>query len=159
MNAEIPSPYVYKSHVKDEWLDENGHMNVAYYMSAFDDGGEVLFADPGIGWDYTRQGIGTVFVVSSKVDYFNELLAGQGFRVTSRLLDFNPKMLNVFYEVVGADDQLCARAEILYMHILFSTRKSAAMPDSVLRRLSEILDAHRRLPLPENLGMGVGIRK
>ena len=66
MNAEIPSPYVYKSHVKDEWLDENGHMNVAYYMSAFDDGGEVLFADPGIGWDYTRQSIGTVFVVSSK---------------------------------------------------------------------------------------------
>ena len=154
----IPTPYLYDAVVKDEWLDENGHMNVAYYMSAFDDGGEVFFADPGIGWDYTRQEVGTVFIVSSKVDYYNELLAGQKFRVTSRLLEFNQKMLNVFYEILDAEDRVCARAEILYVHILFATRKSAPMPAAVLSRLDEILTAHGELPKPKNLGTGVGIR-
>ena len=159
MADDIPAPYIHDDVVKQDWLDDNGHMNVAYYMTAFDEGGEVFFADPGLGWDYTRQNIGTIFVVSSKVDYYNELLAGQNFRVTSRLLDFNNKMLNVFYQVLDSDMQLCARAEILYMHILFATRRSAPMPDAALARLAEILAAHKRLPLPENLGTGVGIRK
>ena len=159
MSENIPTPYVYDAVVKDDWLDENGHMNVAYYMSAFDDGGEVFFADPGIGWEYTRQKVGTVFIVSSKVDYFSELMAGQKFRVTSRLLEFNEKMLNVYYEIVDAEERLCARAEILYIHILFATRKSAPMPPKVLARLDKIFGAHQREPLPENLGAGVGIRK
>lgn len=159
MSENIPTPYVYDAVVKDDWLDENGHMNVAYYMSAFDDGGEVFFSDPGIGWDYTRQKVGTVFIVSSKVDYFSELMAGQKFHVTSRLLEFNEKMLNVYYEILDAEKRLCARAEILYIHILFATRKSAPMPLEVLARLDKILNAHQREPLPENLGAGVGIRK
>ncbi|MGR8949466.1 MAG: thioesterase family protein [Gammaproteobacteria bacterium] len=155
----IPTPYVYAGTVKERWLDDNGHMNVAYYMSAFDDGGEVFFADPGIGWEYTRQNVGTVFVISSKVDYFNELLAGASFSVTSRLMDFTPKMLHVYYEMLNAGNDLCARAEILYMHVLFANRKSAPMPQPVLQRLEHIQSAHKKLPTPDGLGLGVGIRK
>ncbi len=135
----------------------------------------MLFADPGIGWDYTRQQIGTVFVVSSKVDYLGELLAGDQFRVASRLINFNHKMLHVYYEIskrmdnVQSEDggpadskpnefQLSATAEILYMHISFQTRKSAPMPNDVVARLKEIHDAHKSLPLPETIGVGLGIR-
>lgn len=165
--AGIPTPYLYRGTVKPEWLDDNGHMNVAYYMSAFDDGGEVLFADPGIGWDYTRQKIGTVFVVSSKVDYLGELLTGDQFSVASRLINFNPKMLHVYYEISkqlnsNADTQneyqLSATAEILYMHISFKTRRSEPMPDNALARLAQIHEAHKTLPQPETLGAGLGLR-
>ena len=165
--ADIPTPYLYFGTVKPAWLDENGHMNVAYYMSAFDDGGEVLFADPGIGWEYTRQQVGTVFVVSSKVDYLGELLAGDQFCVASRLINFNHKMLHVYYEISKQvannpnkrhEFQLSATAEILYMHISFQTRKSAPMPDAVIARLRQIHDAHKSSPLPDTIGAGLGIR-
>ena len=154
----VPSPYVYDGVVKEAWLDDNGHMNVAYYMTAFDDGGEVFFADPGIGWDYTRQNIGTVFVISNKVDYYSELRAGEAFQVTSRLLDFNPKLLHVYYEVLNQEHGLCARAEILYMHVLFATRRSAPMPQAVLARLAQIKASHEKMVLPDGLGQGIGIR-
>ena len=154
----VPSPYIYDGVVKDAWLDDNGHMNVAYYMTAFDDGGEVFFADPGIGWDYTRKNIGTVFVISNKVDYYNELRAGDQFRVTSRLLDFNAKLLHVYYEVLNDEREQCARAEILYMHVLFANRRSAPMPQDVLQRLAQIKTAHANLAVPEGLGQGIGIR-
>ncbi|MEM7465417.1 MAG: thioesterase family protein [Pseudomonadota bacterium] len=161
MNSEssIPTPYVYDAAVKDEWLDENGHMNVAYYMTALDDGSEVLFADPGIGWEYTRKKVGTVFVVSNKVDYLRELHAGQAFRVTSRLLDFNQKMLHVYFEILNAHENLCARAEVLYIHVSFSTRKSSAMPEAVMQRLKTIHEAHNKLPVPAGLGSGIGIQR
>lgn len=159
----VPTPYIYQGVVKPAWLDDNGHMNVAYYMSAFDDGGEVFFADPGIGWDYTRQKVGTVFIVSSKVDYHGELLAEDRFLVTTRLIDFKPKMLHVYYEIskqTNDDDeqQLCATAEILYMHISFKTRKSAEMPDKALARLGQVQAAHKSLTTPPGLGAGLGLR-
>ena len=161
--GDVPTPYVYEGVVKPEWVDDNGHMNVAYYMSAFDDGGEVFFADPGIGWDYTRQKEGTVFIVSSKVDYHGELLAGDKFVVATRLIDFKPKMLHVYYEINKRtnnqdDHRLCATAEILYMHILFKTRKSSEMPDKVLARLGQVQAAHKSLATPPGLGAGLELR-
>lgn len=157
--ADIPTPYWYGGIVKPEWLDDNGHMNVAYYMSAFDDGGEVFFNDPGIGWEYTRQNIGTIFVVSSKVDYHAELLAGDAFRVATRLLDFNSKLLHVYYEITKQPAQhLCATAELLYMHISFETRKSAPMSEAIVTRLTQIRQAHASLPIPKSVGSTIGIR-
>jgi len=157
--SDVPAPYLYNGVVKPAWVDDNGHMNVAYYMSAFDDGGEVFFADPGIGWEYTREKKGSVFIVSSKVDYQGELLANEAFRVATRLLDFNPKMLHVHYEISKSENQrMCATAEILYMHISFETRRSAAMPERVQSRLRQIHAVHRELPRPEGLGVVIGIR-
>ena len=156
---DIPTPYIYNGIVKPAWLDDNGHMNVAYYMSAFDDGGEVFFADPGIGWEYTRQQQGSIFIVSSKVDYHGELLANEAFCVATRLLDFNPKMLHVYYEISNRENQrMCATAEILYMHISFETRRSAVMPERVQSRLQQIHDTHLALPKPAGLGAAIGIR-
>ena len=158
--SDVPTPYEYFGTVKEDWLDENGHMNVAFYMSAFDDGGEVFFQDPGIGWDYTRQGEFTIFVVSSKVDYRQELFRGDPFFVTTRLLDFNEKLVHTYYEIGHRDSSyIAATAEILYAHVSFATRKSAPFDQSIISRLEQIREAHASLPSIPSLGAGIGIRK
>ena len=38
-----------------EWVDYNGHMNVAYYVMVFDHGTDKLFDHIGLGKDYREQ--------------------------------------------------------------------------------------------------------
>ena len=38
--------------VKPEWIDNNGHMNVAYYVLAFDSGVDLLWSKAGIDDKY-----------------------------------------------------------------------------------------------------------
>ena len=159
-NISIPAPYESTAVVKPEWLDDNGHMNVAYYLSAFDDGGEVFFDDPGIGWEYTRRGDGSVFIVSSKLDFKQELVADDPIRVTTRLIDFNDKLIHTYQEIFhGADGFLAAAAELVFVHVRFSDRKSSPLPDTARERLAQILAVHRQLPEPPGLGRGVGLKK
>ena len=52
---KIPFPYPGSSVVKEEWVDLNGHMNMAHYVSAFDDRSCPLFDHLGLGWGYTAR--------------------------------------------------------------------------------------------------------
>jgi len=41
-----------KLEILREWTDQNGHMNVAYYVLAFDRATDALYDQLGIGWSY-----------------------------------------------------------------------------------------------------------
>ena len=38
--------------VKPEWIDHNGHMNVAFYVLAFDQATDQVYEPWGLGLDY-----------------------------------------------------------------------------------------------------------
>ncbi len=159
-NSAVPTPYLEHLAVKPEWLDPNGHMNVAFYMRAVDDGSNSFFDDIGLGWGYTHAGIGTIFVTRSNIDFQRELFAGNQLCITTRLIDWNPKLLHCYCEVRNAEeDYVAATCETLYMHILFETRKSAPMPARAQQRLGEIAAAHASLPRPTNLNRPLGITR
>jgi acyl-CoA thioester hydrolase len=150
-DSAIPVPYESTLTVKSDWLDANGHMNVAYYLSAFDDGGEVFFRDCGIGWDYTAEGQGTLFMSSSDLDFKRELFRGDRLRVETILIDWTPKLIHTFQTLLHADDGFfAASAEILFVHVAFGDRKSAPMPSAAQSRLAAVERVHRGLPRPKN---------
>lgn len=45
----------YQAEVIPEWIDYNGHMNVAYYVLAFDHATDRLLEEIGIGNAYTSR--------------------------------------------------------------------------------------------------------
>jgi acyl-CoA thioester hydrolase len=156
----IPAPFEDRLVVRPEWLDPNGHMNVAFYMRAVDDGSNAFFDDIGLGWDYTERGEGSIFVTGCNIDFRRELFAGNRLRVTTRLVDWSPKLLHCYSEVINDDeDYVAATCETLYMHILFATRRSAPMPAAAQQRLIAIAAAHSALPTPLNLNRPLGIRR
>ena len=53
---------LYRGSVQAEWIDYNGHMNLAYYVLAFDKATDALFERLGIGGDYVRVQRCSVFV-------------------------------------------------------------------------------------------------
>ena len=160
MTDAIPAPYVDRLTVKDEWLDPNGHMNVAFYLRAVDDGSNAFFDDVGLGWHYTREGVGSIFVMSCDMDFKEELFVGAPLCVTTQLLDWNPKLIHCYAEVRHAEEHfLAAVCETLYMHISFATRRGAHIPASSQERLAKVLAAHRaKLPAP-SLSRPLGIRR
>jgi len=156
----IPAPFEAHLSVDPAWLDLNGHMNVAFYMTAFDRGSDPFFDDCGLGWQYTQAGAGTIFVTGANMDYHHELLAGDPLRVTTQLLDYSPKLIHLqlclYQTALGV---LAATQEILFMHISFATRRSAPLPAMAQQRLAEILAAHQALAPAAGLGRTLAIAR
>ena len=158
-SSPIPSPYEAFLVVKPEWLDDNGHMNVAFYVRAFDDGGDPMFHDCGIGWDYTRMGGNSIFIADCDLNFRRELFVNNPLRVTTQLIDFSPKLVHTYQALYHRDEHyLAATAEMLFVHVAFADRKSTEMPLDTLSRLAAIAKVHKDLPRPDNLGRKIEIR-
>lgn len=154
----IPTPYYGYSEVKPGWLDANGHMNVAHYVSAFDDGSCPMFDDIGLGWDYTAQGESSVFMISSSIDFRRELMAGDPLEMTTRLIDFDRRRIHVYQELFHQrDGYLAAQAEFVFMHVSLSARGATPIPEASQARLTAIKVAHDVLDTPAFVGRAVGL--
>lgn len=160
MSSPVPCPFVDRLRVKPEWLDPNGHMNVAFYLRAVDDGSNAFFDDVGLGWGYTAEGAGSVFVTSCNMDFRRELFEGNRVEVTTRLLDWSPKLIHTYSEVLHQDEGwIAATCETLYMHVSFASRRSAPIPDTAQHRLAEVMQAHGQAVRPLTLNRPLGIRR
>lgn len=154
----VPTPYLGYSIVKDNWLDANGHMNVAHYVTAFDDGSCPMFDEIGLGWDYTHGGESSVFMVSSSIDFRRELLAGDPLEMTTRLLGFDRRRIHVYQELFQREQRyLAAQAEFVFVHVSLTSRHVTNIPKAALTRLAEIAKAHAEMPQPAFIGRPIGL--
>ncbi len=66
LNVPILSPIM---HVEDEWIDYNGHMNMAYYLLIFDRCLDFVYDHLHIGEEYVRASGGSCFSREIQVNY------------------------------------------------------------------------------------------
>jgi acyl-CoA thioester hydrolase len=155
----IPSPYPGSSFVRDEWLDLNGHMNMAHYVSAFDVGSCPLFDYLGLGWSYTADGVGSIFVGSSSLDYKNELLCGDPIRMETMILDFDGRRIHIYQKMYHEEKGfVAAEAEFLFLHVSLQTRKLTDIPVFSMLKLREVHAAHKPLSISRFVGRTIGLR-
>jgi acyl-CoA thioester hydrolase len=143
--------------VRPEWTDANGHMNVAYYVLAFDHATDAFYDRLGLGWRILEEGR-SLFTLAMNVDYLHEVFAGDGVRIVSRLLDCDTKRLHYFHEMFRErDGVLAATNEIVALHVGMAERTSEPFPGEVAARLATIKAHHARLPLPPQAGRVLGL--
>jgi len=143
-----------------EWTDANGHMNVAYYVLAFDRATDVLYDRLGIGWSYLEHERRSLFTLAMNVDYLGEVFAGHRVRIVSRIVDHDHKRIHYFHEMRNeAKGYVAATNELLAIHVDMATRRSSPFPADVQARLSEMKAVHATLPRPPQLGRTLGIRR
>src|SRR3569832_2413841 len=71
----FPAPFDrFRGEVLPEWIDYNGHMNLAYYTVLFDQATDLLFDELGLGLDYRRDRKLGTFVAETHNLYERELL-------------------------------------------------------------------------------------
>jgi len=150
----------HRARVKREWIDGNGHMNVGYYVVAFDQASDTLGEQLGFSWDYTTAKLGMIFILEAHVTYDRELLPDAPFRVTSQLLDHDAKRLHVFHEMFHADEGfLAATNELVILHVDFTTRRAASWPKPIAGRIAAMAEAHKALPWPEKAGRTISLKR
>jgi acyl-CoA thioester hydrolase len=153
-------PVLTRLSILPDWIDGNGHMNVAYYVLAFDRATDVFYDALGIGWSYVERQRKSLFTLAMNVDYLREMVVGADARIVTRLLDHDHKRIHYFHEMSdGGGAWLAATNELLAMHVDLATRRSAAFPEAVLARLAAMQSAHAGLPPPAQLGRKLGIRR
>lgn len=147
--------------VPGDWIDYNGHMNVAYYTLAFDQAFDRLLEDwLGLGEARARTARQGPYVVQSQTHYLGELLEGDPFFVAMRLIDADAKRMHVYSELMKTGSrELCATFEMMVVNVDLDARRSAALPDWAQRKLSALCRAQADLERPRYLGATIGIRR
>lgn len=144
---------VTEGRVLPEWIDINGHMNVAYYVLAFDKAVDVLWAQLGITDDYIQSGAGTTFAVECHVTYQRELREGDPYRITSEILAYDEKRIHQFQRMYHAGQKfLSATGEWMNLHVDLETRRVSPWPASVLGALSELTGRQKGARFPQEAG-------
>ncbi len=146
--------------VEPEWIDYNGHVNVAYYVTLFDRAVDEVFARIGMGEDYLKERNLSFFAAEIHVRYLNEIKAGDVVRISIQLIAHDEKRIHYFLQMHHAvTDTLCATSENLSLHIDMRVRRVAPFPMDVFARLERIMAAHERLPLPDGVGRAVALKR
>jgi acyl-CoA thioester hydrolase len=151
---------VYRTRVPPEWIDYNGHMNVAFYVMAFDHATDRFFELIDLGEEYVGRTNHSAFVMETHVTYRQEVSEADPLRFTLQVLDADEKRLHLYFEMFHVrEDYLSAASELLITHVDLDARRSAAFPKDLQARVDAVKAAHAGLPRPEFAGGNIAIRR
>ncbi len=123
-------------HVLPGWVDHYGHMNLAFYLVAFDLATDALWPSLGLGKAFREKGLGT-FAAESWQAYTREVTEGAPLAFDSEVLAYDSKRLlcrHVMYH--AAEGWQAAENEVLYLCVDLEARRVATWPEEVLARFA-----------------------
>ena len=139
--------------VLPEWIDQNGHMNVAYYVLAFDLAIDALWERIGVTEAYIRDTRGSTFAVESHVTYQRELKQAEPYIVTMQLLAYDSKRIHHFQRMYHAEKrELSATAEWMTLHVDLRRRRVSTWAPQILQELENIAAAQTPSEFPAEVG-------
>ena len=148
----------YRGKVLPEWIDLNGHMNLAYYTVLFDYATDLLFDTIGIGKDYKLSANHGTFVAETHNLYENELLVGEEVRIASQILAADDKRLHLAHEMFRIPDgRRAATQELMFLSIDFGHRRVGPFLPAARASLAAAAAAHAHLPRPAWVGRRVAL--
>ena len=142
------------------WIDYNGHMNVAYYVLAFDLGVDALLDRVGMDEAYRVRSGTTTYTLEAHITYLRELKRGERVRVAVQIIDVDAKRVHCFLTMQQVEEGfLAATMEQILMHMDTAHTRGSPMAPELLQRFEAMHQQHRDLPVPEQLGHRIGIRR
>jgi acyl-CoA thioester hydrolase len=154
-----PAPFMSSvMQIEPQWIDYNGHLNMAYYNVMFDRAIDELWLKLGIGPAYRKERNGSTFTAECHVRYLREIHLGDPVQVSLLLVAADEKRLHTFEELRHASEGwLSATSENMTIHIDMAARKTAPFPPDIRARIQTLAAAHATVPRPEGLGRRVAM--
>jgi acyl-CoA thioester hydrolase len=155
----IPAPFdQYEGAVLPEWIDANGHMNLAYYVVLFDYATDALFEAIGIGRGYKDATNHGTFVAETHNLYERELLVGARIRVATQIVAADSKRLHLAHEMFALDGgHRAATQELMFLHVDLAARRVTPFPEDLRQRVAAAAAAHASLPRPDWVGRRIAM--
>jgi len=157
--GSVTTPFdSYRDRVRPEWVDQNHHMNMGYYLVVFDFATDAFFRHVGLDAPYRAAHGMTTFCLEAHLTYNREVRENDPLRFTTRLLAHDGKRLHYIHEMYHArESYLAATNELMTLHVSQQTRRAAEMAPDVRERLARIQAAHDALPRPPEAGRIMGL--
>ncbi len=145
--------------VQPAWIDYNGHMNVAYYVLAFDLAVDEVFNLFGLTEAYRSTNGRSSFALESHVTWQRELHLGDPLRVTAQFLGFDGKRVHTIYHMYHAESGfLAATSEWLQISVDMTARRSAPFEPLLADKIASLVARHRDLPRPAEVGRAMAVK-
>lgn len=146
--------------VRPEWIDSNGHMNLAYYVVVFDLATDKLYKVLGIGDAYREATGNSCFTAETHTVYEREVRLGDRLHVHTWLLGADAKRLHYFHELFHSDSgERSAVQELMALHIDMRIRRVAPFPDEQRVALRDAVARYAPAQLPKGLGRRIEMPK
>lgn len=144
--------------VEPQWIDYNGHMNMAWYHHLMDLAFDEVLAALDLGPETMDERGTTIFLAETHMIYRQELFADMPTRATIQLINYDGKRIHFWSELHHASEGwLAARSENMALHVSLETRKVVAFPAAIITNLQIMMAAHAALPRPDGLGRIIAI--
>jgi acyl-CoA thioester hydrolase len=137
---------VHRVTIPPEYQDENGHMNIRWYVFVFDDAGYPVAASLGLTPDYHQQHHTGGFDLEHHIHYLNEVHSGDTVAVYFRLLGCSAKRIHyMMFMINETRGTLAALFECVNSFADLSIRRTAPYPAEISQRIDDLLAQHRAL--------------
>jgi acyl-CoA thioester hydrolase len=158
MTSEFDAPIVAPAEsVRPEWIDHNGHLNMAYYNVLFDHGVDHMFELLGCGPDYVKTRNFSIFTAEVHLRYLRELKVGERVRATVQLLAHDERKLHIFQELHHEEGWVAASSEGLLLHVDLGGPRVVPFPADIAERLQSLQHCHDTLARPADAGRSMAL--
>lgn len=151
---------LYETTVKREWIDEYGHMNVAHYITVCDQATWAFWRHVNDGRELDEREGHEYVILENHVHYVNEVGLAAPVHVTTQLLACDDKRFVLFHWLWKSEGGvLSATNEVKGLGFDLQRRRIESFTPQVRARINAVLQAHRSLPVPEEAGQGIVLKK
>ena len=136
-NQKLSLPIkVSKGTVKEDWIDYNGHMNMAYYVQCFEESSDFLLEQMDLGYRYAIEERKGVFVIKCEINYRKEINLHENFVISIEELVCKGKKLVVGLRMLNVNNETIADYKILNLNVDLETKKSSAFSKKIIAQLA-----------------------
>jgi len=122
--------------VKEDWIDYNGHMNMAYYVQCFEESSDFLLEHMDLGYRYAIEEQKGVFVIKCEINYRKEINLHEIFIISLEELICKGKKLVVGLKMLNAINETIADYKILNLNVDLESKKSVAFSTAITGQLA-----------------------
>lgn len=145
--------------VQEDWIDSNNHVNVAYYVVAFDVATGIFLDRIGLGEIDMPERKTSTFTAEMNVSYVREVRLGDALSVTTQLIGFDTKRVHYYHRMFQTNDgYLAATSECLSLHVSMENRRVTPFLPLTVERLKDIERSQAKIPVPGNIGRSFEVK-
>ena len=126
--------------VKQEWVDYNDHMNMAYYVLIFDQALEVALEKFNMGESAAKDLNRSTMVVETNTKYLSEVKQGEEIDINMTYFDHDKKRLHIKMEMIEkGKKKISATIEWISLYIDLSQRKVTEFEEEKLKLMDKFI--------------------
>ena len=165
MRPEFPTtqqirqlPLQFSRVVPREWEDRNGHVNVQFYETLYEQGGYQILEHIDIDRFLRENGYG-LFDLEHHLHYRSEILVGDRVSTYNRIIGHNEKRFHGMYFIINdRSNTLACTLEYVTAGVDLRSRRTAPFPDRIRQGIAEQLQKHEQLEWAVPVCGAMGLR-